>query len=134
MGCSDCGGWHLGVIYDHGRVPFSERFPQSAGESLGAGLQEQVGAGLGPLHLLLIGKVLGDYEVHGGFYEGGRDRFRAAPALAVVRDRGRVIVDIGDQACRCFGEALQAWVVAVQDGDIRGEFSGAAHPVSHGVS
>src|SRR4051794_27945932 len=46
-----------------GRVPFSERLPQSAVEGLGAGLQEQVGAGLGPLHLLLRGEALADHEV-----------------------------------------------------------------------
>ena len=104
VGCSGCDGWHLGVICGHGRVPFSERLRQSAVEGLGAGLQEQVGAGLGPLHLLLLGEALADHEVDGGLGEGGRDRLRIAPALAVVRDRGGVVVDVGDQACRRFGE------------------------------
>ena len=116
MGCSGCDGWHGGVICGHGRVPSSERLPQSAVEGLGAGLQEQVGAGLGPLHLLLLGKALADYEVDGGLDEGGRDRLGIAPALAVVRDRGGVVVDVGDQACRRFGEPRQAEIVAVQDG------------------
>jgi hypothetical protein len=44
-------GWGLGVICDHGRGP--ERLSQSAIQGPGAGLQEQVGASLGPLHLLL---------------------------------------------------------------------------------
>ena len=116
----------MGVICGHGRVPFSKSLRQSAVEGLGPGLQEQVGAGLGPLHLLLLGEALADHEIDGGFDEGGRDRFRAAPALAIVGDRGGVVVDIGDQACRCFGEPLQAGVAAGQDGDFSGEFLGTA--------
>ena len=116
MGCSGRDGWYPSVICGHGRVPFSEGLRQGAIEGLGAGLQEQVGTGLGPLHLLLLGKALADHEVDSGFREGCRDRLRVAPALAVVRDRGRVVVDVGDQACRRFGEPRQAEIVAVQDG------------------
>jgi len=58
------------------------------------------------LHLLLPGEALADHEVDSGLDEGGRDRLRGASALAIVGDRGGVAVDVGDQACRCFGEPL----------------------------
>src|SRR3954471_4786908 len=50
----------VGVICGHDRVPFAECLSQSAIQGPGAGLQEQVGASLGPLHLLLLGEPLGD--------------------------------------------------------------------------
>jgi hypothetical protein len=48
------------------------------------------------------------------------------PARAIVRDCGRVVLDVGDQPCGGLGEPLQAGIRAVQGGDIAGQFLGAA--------
>ena len=68
------------VVDGHGRIPPGEQVAQCAVESFGSGLQEQVGAILGPLHLLLLGEAPADHEVDRGFREGGRDPLAIAPA------------------------------------------------------
>src|SRR3954451_21854781 len=75
----------LVVVDSHGWIPSGEQVAQRSVESFGSGLQEPVGALLGPLHLLFFGKTPTDHEVDGGFNEGGRDPLAGEPAFAVVR-------------------------------------------------
>jgi hypothetical protein len=96
-GCSGCGSeWGgLNIVGGHGRIPGGEQVAQRAVEGSGSGLQEPMGTFLRPLHLLLLGEALADDEVDGGFGEGGRDDLAMVPALAVVRDRGGVVLEVG---------------------------------------
>src|SRR5689334_13257728 len=89
------GDWDLIVVDGHGRVPSGKQVPECAVEGPGAGLQEQMGALFGPLHLLLLGEALADHKVDRGLHERGRDRLAAAVTRAVVRDRGGVVLDVG---------------------------------------
>ena len=67
--------WDLVVVGGHGRIPRGEQVAQRAVEGFGSGLQEQVGALLRPLHLLLLGKAPADHEVDGWI---PRRRWRSA--------------------------------------------------------
>ena len=60
-------------------------------------MQEEVGTFPRPLHLLLLGETPADDEVDGGFGEG--DDLAMIPALRIVRDRGDIVPDVGDQLC-----------------------------------
>src|SRR4051794_27928536 len=98
-GCSGCASeWGgLTIVGRHGRIPGGEQVVERAVESAGSGLQEAVGTFLRPLHLLLLGKAPADDEIDGGFGKGGRDDLAMVPTLAIVRDRGDIVLDVGGQ-------------------------------------
>jgi hypothetical protein len=97
-----------------GRIPSHEHLPQRPVQSLGAGLEEQVGAFLRPLHLLLFGKALADDGVDRGLGEGRGDPLAIAPSLAVVRNGRGVVVDVDPEFPGGPGEPLQARIVVLQ--------------------
>lgn len=59
------------VVVGQARIPALEQQPEGAVEGAGAGLQQQVGAALGPLHLLALGEALADDRVDRALRHGG---------------------------------------------------------------
>jgi hypothetical protein len=60
----DAPNWFLGVCF-HSRIPAAENRAQIAVQHLGADMQQQVSASLGPVHLLLLHHSAADQLVHG---------------------------------------------------------------------
>jgi hypothetical protein len=58
------------------------------------GLQQQVNASLGPVHLLLLDHSPADKLVYGRLGKSGADSFAVAMAVAVIRYAGLIVGDI----------------------------------------
>ena len=54
----------VSIVVGQPRIPALEQCPERAVECPGSGLQQQMGAALGPLHLLPLGETLADDRVH----------------------------------------------------------------------
>src|SRR5215210_163416 len=67
LGCSRRGGLSsaVSVVVGETWIPALEQGPERAVKRPRARLQQQVGAALGPLHLLTLSKALADYGVDG---------------------------------------------------------------------
>jgi hypothetical protein len=73
-----------------------------------------------------LGEAPADDAVDGGFGEGGRDDLAMIPALRIVRDRGGIVPDVGDQPSCHLDQPRQAGIAAGQGGDILSQRAGAA--------
>jgi hypothetical protein len=88
-GSGDEPNWFLGACL-HSRIPASEDLALIAVDHLGANLQQQMSASLGPVHLLLLDHSAADALVHGRFCKRGADSFAIAMTITVVRDEGLI--------------------------------------------
>ena len=68
------------------RIPGTKRGLPLAVQHARANLQQEMGAPLAPLHLLLLDHALADHLVDSRFLKAGADAFALAVPLAIVRD------------------------------------------------
>jgi len=81
------------IIIGKPRIPALEQRPKCAVEGSRSGLQQQVRAALGPLHLLTFGEALADDRVDRALSQTGRDALARAEPLAIVDQAADVTGD-----------------------------------------
>ena len=77
----------------HGGIPAQERRTPVPVQHLDSDLQEQVGTGFGPPHLLLFHKPFADHLADGRFRGPGRNEVFLPVALTVVWDKRAMVGD-----------------------------------------
>ena len=88
------------------RIPGAERLLPLAIQHPGANLQQEMGAPLAPLHLLLFHHALADHLVHGRFDKARADALAVAVPLAIVGDKARIVRDVGVNSSTAFRSFL----------------------------
>ncbi len=79
------------IALSKGWVPFSDRVPKFIIENASADLQQEVGALLGPAHLLFLDYSLAHHLVDGRFHKRCSDGFPISHTRAVVRDKSGIV-------------------------------------------
>ena len=82
------------------RVPLPEGSFEFVVKHLGTGLEQEVSAAQGPLHLLLFHEPPADDLIDSRLNERGADSFALPPAISKVGYERFIVLDVGLEVCQ----------------------------------